>query len=355
MVKNIKPMTNKCAVVLGKGKYKDERQGFKLENGPRSEFIEIASLTNADIISYTSAKAVRGGWFGTLFHKKPIYGSVVDFLFKAKEYDRCYVTGEDIGLPLALALKMRRWRGKIICVVHNITPRKARLFKAIGNRYFSFLIVVSKKQKDALVDKCGIPPHKIISVFNWVDTDFFKPLDKAPENDTPIVMACGAENRDYETLIKTANYVDASFQIFASGFFKNSEDISFELPPNIRQMPRVSFEDLKNSYQRADVVAVPLNNVDYAAGVTGLVEAMACGKPVVISRTSGIKDYLHAVDPAFQVEPGNVTDMARAINGSLAEVCKKHSSIGKTNRAWALENCALDLYAKKICTLLQDY
>jgi glycosyltransferase involved in cell wall biosynthesis len=59
----------------------------------------------------------------------------------------------------------------------------------------------------------------------------------------------------------------------------------------------VSNQSLREFYRNAAVVVVPLVNVDFPAGITALLEAQACGRPVVVSASKGILDAL---------EPGSV-------------------------------------------------
>ena len=50
----------------------------------------------------------------------------------------------------------------------------------------------------------------------------------------------------------------------------------------------IPFTELRALYDAARLVVVPLRPVDYAAGVNGLLEAMAMAKPVILTQTSGI-------------------------------------------------------------------
>lgn len=342
----------RTAVILGKGRYADELNGRADDDGPQPEFIAIARSAGAEIISYTAAAARRGGMFGKAFARVPILGSIADFTLRSSQFDSCYVTGEDIGLRLALALKLIGWKGRLVCVVHNVTPKKARLFRLIGHRTFAALIVVSERQRRALREECAIPDEKIVHEYNWVDTDFFSPGDITSDETGPIVMACGAENRDYATLARSAASVPATFHIYYHGFFGAGESSNATLPENIVRMPRVPFPALRDGYRAAAAVAIPLNNVEYAAGVSGFVEAMACGRPVVVTNTKGIADYLGIIDAEFRVLPADADDMARALNAALSKNDAERDAIGQRNRDWAIANCSLDAYARRVADLL---
>ena len=66
-------------------------------------------------------------------------------------------------------------------------------------------------------------------------------------------------------------------------------------------------------YRDADVIALCLADSKFAAGVQVLVEAMACKRPIVITRTQGIVDYLAAPDIAKVVDVGDVARLREAI------------------------------------------
>ena len=341
----------RCAVVIGRGKYADELSVFGSHPGPRQEFIRIAQLSDADVHSYSSASAKKGEIFTRLFSSRPLLGSVAHFASIAGNYDRCYVTGEDIGLPLALALTLRRWKGQVVCVTHNMTPKKIRFLKILGHRLFSQFVVVSQRQRDILVQQCLIPENKVRAVFNWVDDKFFLPAKSPARNTRPVFMSCGLENRDYGTLVRAARKVDADFKIYGHGFFGSSNERPKECP-NVEWMPRVSFDELRNAYAACDAVILPINNVDYAAGVTGMVEAMSMGKPVIVSGSRGLKEYLQIYAPRIDVPPGDANALAEAAMRIIRDP-ESLRAYGRSNREWVLANCALDNYAESIVASMQ--
>ena len=70
--------------------------------------------------------------------------------------------------------------------------------------------------------------------------------------------------------------------------------------------------ELVQLYRDADVVAVPMFPNKYA-GITSLVEALACERPIVASRTIGLADYLSPPDGISPVEPSDPDAMRAAI------------------------------------------
>jgi glycosyltransferase involved in cell wall biosynthesis len=58
---------------------------------------------------------------------------------------------------------------------------------------------------------------------------------------------------------------------------------------------------------------VPLNSVLYAAGVTGIPEAMACSKAIIVSISPGIRDYIEDGVGGYLAPPNDPEALAKAI------------------------------------------
>jgi len=339
----------KYAVLLGKGRYPDELTGFLKEDGPRKDFIEVARRLDADVISYTSAAARRGGWFKRLFASRPLWGAAVEMALRISPYRRVYVTGEDIGFRLGLLLRARGCSDRLVTLVHNLTPAKAKVLRRIGHKPFAMFVTVCASQRQALID-AGVPAEKTLNVFLSVDDEYFSPRE-APRSAE--FMACGAENRDYPTLQQAVRTVEGEVMVFGHGFFGADTAggaVTEAPPPNFKLMPRVSFEELRQYYAGAKAIVIPLNDVPYAAGTTGFIEAVCMGKPAIVTRSTGMEDYLSA-DPGFVIAPGDPVAMADAMRAAL--VSPDLAEIGARNRAWAVANCGLNGYVEKMVAAMR--
>ena len=337
------------AVLLAVGKYADEKAGFSTQEGPRAEFCEIANFLQADIHSYVSGAAERGAWFQWIFKSKKLWGSAFNIALHRHRYDRLYATGEDIGFRAALLLRLLGWQGRMVCLVHNMSRSRKLLLWFIGHRLFNSLVVVSKSQVPKILD-VGFPQSKIVHVFNWVDDKFFTPIDDTRDRANHVTfVACGAENRDYETLLRATKIAKRKTYVFGHGFFRPTAEITKqEDGSSFVPMPRVSFEQLREYYNSATAIVLPLNAVQYAAGVTGLVEAMSMGRPVIVTRSPGIEEYCSIIDQNLIVSPKDHIEMARAMN-LMASLSKD----GRSNREWILKHCSLDGYVRTISSLME--
>ena len=147
---------------------------------------------------------------------------------------------------------------------------------------------------------------------NCVDTDSFRPGEPSPAlradlgfaPDDFVVLFCGRLEPDkgIHKLLEALGAVENSrikLLIVGSPFFGRTQQSSFlrKLEQQARGLEgRVQFtgyipnETLPAYYHLADVVCVP-TLVEEAAGLVA-VEAMACGRPVLATRSGGMPEYL---------------------------------------------------------------
>jgi glycosyltransferase involved in cell wall biosynthesis len=121
-------------------------------------------------------------------------------------------------------------------------------------------------------------------------------------------------------LIRAAREVDGEFVICGAG---RELDAMRRLARRTGVEGRVSFkgwldsEQLAEEFANASVVVVP-SLWPEPFGLVGI-EALAAGRPVIASATGGIEDWLDDGVSGLCVKPGDVRDLARALNELLAD------------------------------------
>jgi glycosyltransferase involved in cell wall biosynthesis len=89
------------------------------------------------------------------------------------------------------------------------------------------------------------------------------------------------------------------------------------LPPNMtRQF--YDWSALRDLYHQATLIIVPLFENPYCAGLTAYLEAAACRKPVIITRTTGLASRLSPA-AAVTVPPQHPIALREAIQQLLAD------------------------------------
>lgn len=176
------------------------------------------------------------------------------------------------------------------------------------------LWVISRAQVEPLRALVG-PGGPPVEFFRFgVDAAFFP---QCPYPERPLVVSVGGDrDRDPETLfaalalLKRARpQVEVIVQSASSA----------TPPPGVAKIPRLSHQELRRLYSRASVVAVATRPNLHVSGLTVSLEAMATGRPVVITESPGMDDYLHDGGTAVLVPPRRADVMCEGIIRLLDE------------------------------------
>ena len=84
-------------------------------------------------------------------------------------------------------------------------------------------------------------------------------------------------------------------------------------------MRRSSQYELRDIFGLSRFIIMPLYNVDFQAGVTAILEAMAMQKPVLCSRTPGHTDVVVEGKNGIYVNPQNPIEMGAASERLLVD------------------------------------
>jgi glycosyltransferase involved in cell wall biosynthesis len=180
-----------------------------------------------------------------------------------------------------------------------------------------------------------------------VDTGFWSPAEVAPEG---FVMAIGNDgNRDWQTLVAAAAEIPADVRIFTH------RQPPSGLPANVVWHDAdwytqvLSDAEVRDLYRRASAVIVPIRDVPQPSGQSVALQAMACGRPVVLSRTRGLwaPETLHEDEDVLLVPPGDPGALAAAAR-RLLEDERLAGSIGAAARASVLRGAAVDGFAARL-------
>ncbi|MFH0859991.1 MAG: glycosyltransferase family 4 protein [Candidatus Altiarchaeota archaeon] len=132
-------------------------------------------------------------------------------------------------------------------------------------------------------------------------------------SDKKIVLFVGsiAKRKGIEILLKSAKKLDAEFVLVGP----MQQDCLSYLPvinklPNVRWVGPVTNEEMPSYYTGSDVLVIP-SYYDYCPNV--LLEAMACGCPVISTKLPGIMEYVKNNRTGVLVKPGQVEDLKNSI------------------------------------------
>ena len=268
---------------------------------------------------------------------------------RRREYAAIFSNGENVGVPLALLLGLGRRRAGHVTIGHRLSTRKKQFFFQVlkAQRRLDQIFVYAQAQYDWGVDRLGIAPEKLTLIPFHADDHFYRPLP-GPINPNQICSA-GLEWRDYPTLIEAvAGLPEISVKLAAASPWSKHEDQTAgrALPPNV-DARRYDYAALRALYAESSFVVVPLRETDFQAGVTTMLEAMAMGKAVIATRTTGQTDVITDGENGLVVAPGDVAGWRRAIT-RLREDHALRERLGRNARRWVEENATLDRWAARL-------
>jgi glycosyltransferase involved in cell wall biosynthesis len=339
---------------------------------PRRDYFELRDRLNATLHtppaapgrSYRLAQRVGGHALAMALQAWAQRGS----------YDVILTDQEAAGLILGLLFKFTGTRRGHVMISHYLSPGKKQPFFRVlrVQTHIDRTICYSSAQQQVALRKLGLRPDQVALVLHPADSAFWRPAHSAEEAvrdaellreagldlppDVPVIASAGLEFRDYQTLINAVPQLPPETRVViaaASPWSKRkntAEDVP--LPGNVQ---RVSLKplQLRALYRRARAVALPLFDVDFQAGSLVAYEALACGTPVVITRTRGQLDIVEEGVTGLYVPPGDAPAMAVALNRLLA-LPALAAGMGRQARAVVEDHLNLDTYLREMVQVVED-
>ncbi|MFA7087799.1 MAG: glycosyltransferase, partial [Patescibacteria group bacterium] len=88
--------------------------------------------------------------------------------------------------------------------------------------------------------------------------------------------------------------------------------VKLNLEKKVEFRGKLTDEELVRSYQNSDLLILPSINNNEAFGLV-LIEAMACGVPVIASNLPGVRNVFNNHQQGLLVEPGNADDLKKKL------------------------------------------
>ena len=346
--------------------------------------LKVLYLTGPSGFTYEKIKLIRCGlrkksFFDSVMASMEEYSIKVDYLARKSwgvlnevvqalkalifldNYD-VVLTVKGAGVFLALMRFFLRWKKPCLLVVMWRVGSNSMLdpfIKRIVRTYVDKIICVSSVQKRIFARQLKVPENRIEYVPLGIDTNFFKP-EINPVDD--FILCVGDADRDDETLIEAVRDLPIKL-IRISDESKILETLKSKLEVGSRSsnlkekfllLHGVPDLQLKELYAKSTIVVVPIcHQSNQPAGLTALLEAMAMGKAIIITRGLATQDYVIDRENAILVDSCDAyqlkNEMLWLLTHSLE--CKK---LGKNARKSVEEKFTMARSAEKLANLLQN-
>lgn len=265
---------------------------------------DIHHASNKELILY----AVRSFLFGLRKHRET-------------KFDMCLAWSAVPAGASALALKKISGLPYILRVSGPDIPGFEQRYKNLYP-FLKPLIQAIWKNAETVISKCSaeaemiyeIDPNIEVTIIpNGVDTDRYIPGEPIPD-DGPLKLLCVArliKRKGQHHLIKAVKQisdqgVDITLDLVGSG---DAEGEYRELVESLQVQDKINFrgyisrEEIPNFYAQAHVFVLPSYNEGMSVAT---LEAMACGLPVIVSRTPGTEELVREGENGFTFEWGDI-------------------------------------------------
>lgn len=234
----------------------------------------------------------------------PFFGSDIITAFAAKLY----------GIPLVVTYHMHPKASGILGLTFRIYQR---VLQPIIFHYARAILVSSKDY----ADEHHIHHRDLVVHPFGVDTIQFAPEDKKDALPT-IVFVGGLDAAHYfkgvDVLLTACSLMTAPYRLLIVGDGEHRPIFeamakNFGITNHVQFLGAVSFEDLPDVYQSADVHVLPSIDQSEAFGIVTL-EAMASGIPTVVSNLPGARSLVVQEETGLIVEPKDASALALALD-----------------------------------------
>ena len=258
------------------------------------------------------------------------------------------------GFSLSMGLGTPRYPGRPILMggFHGLSDIEPRANAAVRGMVRSLIarslagldhvFFFGPADRQVAIDRYGLTAERSSVIPFGVDTEFWRPLaDQAPSD---FVVAVGQDrNRDYDLLASAPG----------SHPMRIVTRQKVSIPPGATHVKTsvgdffgsdsITDEDLRQLYNAARAVVVPIKDVYQPSGYSVTLQAMACGRPVVLSEIRGLwaRELLKHEENCLLVPPGDGAALGAAI-GRIRTDRDLAARLGRAARQTAVAHFGLD-------------
>ena len=243
------------------------------------------------------------------------------------------------GLPLALRVggRLPVYTGVIWASDERLsTPARQLVARTLSRAAGVF--VLSRLQVPYLREHFGTPAHRVHFVRFGIDAAFFRPEPRDSSVASETIFSAGTDrHRDFDLLFGVVARLrhrrpELKLRIATRAVPKGP------LPGGIGDcLGVIDHPTMRRELSRASVVVVPTKPNIHGSGMTTVLEAMACERPVVAMAGTGLEDYVSDKVTGTLVQGRGEESLARGIDGVLDDPALAEQQ-GKQGREAVLKN-----------------
>ena len=224
-------------------------------------------------------------------------------------------TTKSIGLSLGLLKFLKIIKKPVIFFVMGLFPTESNILK---RNFYNLLlndinlVAISKNEKKYLESQ--LPKKKVLYIPFGIDKDFWQPKSNNLNNQSYVLAIGNDYNRDWITLINAWEDYYPELLIITNHPIKTSKN-NILIKNGSWGDEYLSDNEIKNLYLNALFVIIPLKQTIQPSGQSCCLQAMACGKPVIMTRIKGAWDdnLIKNKKTLLLVNPESIEELQKSI------------------------------------------
>lgn len=211
------------------------------------------------------------------------------------------------------------------------------LIEQLTYRSAQFIIHTTQQDADFVVKRYQIDVNKLHVIPNWVDTDLFKPLNIEKQPRSVCFVGRFEEQKNVQVLIAAMKDTEGTLILYGDGSLKRKlEELAPALHVNAQFRGPIANEELPAALNACEIFVLPSL---YEGNPKVLLEAMACGLPVIGTNVAGIREVIHDNENGILCEP-HQESIHQALQTLLNDRAS-HQRLGSAARKTILAHASL--------------
>lgn len=249
--------------------------------------------------------------------------------------------------------KLRRVPTIVVWQHNTKYQNRLRAWVAHSAHRVSDRVLADSQAVAEMLERDGIQEEKIsVLPLAGIDTEFFSPTAGETSSDSNVhigTLGRLVAQKGYPELNNCAEKLGSGYQFHVFGDGPRRSDFEANAPENVTYHGYIENQTLPERLSSCDIYFQPSR---YEGLCITVIEAMACGLPVVASAVGGITESVVPEKTGFLTEPGDIKGFCTHLQ-KLGDSPELRSEFGETARERVIQHYSAEALAKAFLEALE--
>lgn len=270
----------------------------------------------------------------------------------------CIATTNTLGVHLAFLRRLGRLQPPLIFLPMGLYQSASAVARVVLRWALAStrLAVISKGEMAYLQQELSIAPSQMRYLPFGVDQRFWTPTEQPATDQPPYVLSVGNDaQRDYATLVRTWRPHFPHLKIVTKLAVPQPLPANIEVIAGDWRQQILSDAAMRTLFQESQFVVLPIRPTTQPSGQSACLQAMACGKAVILSRIQGLWDtaLMCNGENCLLPEPASENALGAAINHLLTNP-ETANRLGQQARQTVCQQLNVDKMADALLSIIQE-